>query len=136
VNSSALLAALVPAGAVTRTSTGPALAAAGLAAVICVPEFTMNNGAGADPKSTAVAPVKPEPVTVTRVPPASGPLPGLTAVTTGGCPEGAGPGPGTPHRSASTWPTGSAHVCGPTMPSIKMPPSCCAPRTTAAVCGP
>jgi hypothetical protein len=69
VNTSALLVALVPAGAVTCTSTEPSLAPAGLRAVICVPEFTVNNDAGADPKCTAVAPLKPKPVTVTRVPP-------------------------------------------------------------------
>ena len=38
---------------------------------------------GLAPKSTAVAPVKPVPVTVTEVPPAWGPLFGLTAVTVG-----------------------------------------------------
>ena len=36
------------------------------------------------PKSTAVAPVKPVPVTVTVLVPAAGPLLGLTAVTVGG----------------------------------------------------
>ena len=37
-----------------------------------------------EPKSTVVAPVtKPVPVTVTEVPPAWGPLVGLTAVTVG-----------------------------------------------------
>ena len=135
MNWSAVLVALVPAGVVTVTSAGPALVAAGLAAVICVPELTVNNGAGADPKLTAVAPVKPVPVTVTRVPPASGPLAGLTAVTAGGCPGGA-PGPGTPHSSASTWPAGRAHVCRPTTPSAAMPPSCCVPLTAAAVSAP
>ena len=35
------------------------------------------------PKLTAVAPVKPVPVMVTEVPPASGPAVGLTAVTVG-----------------------------------------------------
>jgi hypothetical protein len=35
------------------------------------------------PKSTAVAPVKPVPVIVTLVPPAVGPLLGLTLVTVG-----------------------------------------------------
>ena len=37
-----------------------------------------------EPKSTAVAPVKPVPLTVTKVPPAAGPLVGLTLVTVGG----------------------------------------------------
>ena len=40
-------------------------------------------GAGVVPKSTAVAPVKLVPVTVTEVPPAAGPLEGLTPVTVG-----------------------------------------------------
>ena len=37
-----------------------------------------------EPKSTAVAPVNPVPVTVTMSPPAVGPLVGQTAVTVGG----------------------------------------------------
>ena len=37
-----------------------------------------------DPKSTAVAPVKLVPLTVTEVPPAAGPLEGLTPLTVGG----------------------------------------------------
>ena len=36
------------------------------------------------PKSTAVAPVKPVPLTVTVLVPAAGPLLGLTPVTVGG----------------------------------------------------
>ena len=39
--------------------------------------------AGVDPKSTALALVKSEPVMVTVVPPADNPLAGLTEVTTG-----------------------------------------------------
>ena len=39
--------------------------------------------AAVDPKVTAVAPVKPVPVTVTLVPPAVGPEPGANAVTVG-----------------------------------------------------
>ena len=74
---------LVPPGAATVTSTGPTLVAAGLVAVIWLSLFTVNADAGMDPKSTSVAPVKPEPVMVTLVPPASGPLVGLTAVTAG-----------------------------------------------------
>ena len=38
---------------------------------------------GVEPKSTAVAPVKLVPVSVTVVPPAVGPLEGLTPVTVG-----------------------------------------------------
>ena len=37
----------------------------------------------AEPKWTAVAPVKLVPLTVTEVPPAAGPFVGLTAVTVG-----------------------------------------------------
>ena len=40
--------------------------------------------AGVSPKSTSVAPVNPVPVIVTVVPPAAGPLVGLTFVTAGG----------------------------------------------------
>ena len=36
------------------------------------------------PKSAAVAPVNPVPLTVTEVPPPAGPLVGLTLVTVGG----------------------------------------------------
>lgn len=74
---------LVPAGVVTVTSTAPTLVAAGAVAVIEVSLFTVNDDAATGPKSTAVAPVNPLPVTVTVVPPASGPLDGLTPVTTG-----------------------------------------------------
>jgi len=49
------------------------------------------------------------------------------------------PGPGTPQRSASTWPaacTGRAQVCRPTTPSASMPPDSCAPFTAVVVSGP
>jgi hypothetical protein len=74
--------ALVPSGVVTVTLTDPA-ASAGEVAVIEVSEFSLNV-AEVDPKSTAVAPVKPLPVIVTDVPPVYGPDPGLTDVTVGG----------------------------------------------------
>ena len=56
---------------------------AGLSAVIVVPLTTVTPVAGVVPKSTVVAPVKPVPVIVTRVPPAAGPLVGLMPVTVG-----------------------------------------------------
>jgi hypothetical protein len=76
------LTAEVPLGVVTVTSTVPApegaltVSEVELTTLMEVPGF-------ADPKSTAVAPVKPVPVTVTEVPPAAGPLLGLTPVTVG-----------------------------------------------------
>jgi len=67
---------------VTVTSTAPA-APAGESAVSVASVRTVTDCAGADPKSTTLAPVKPVPVTVTRVPPARGPDAGLTLVTAG-----------------------------------------------------
>ena len=60
----------MPAGVVTVTSTMPV--PAGLSAVIVVSLTTVTSVAAVVPKSTAVAPVKPVPVIVTNVPPASG----------------------------------------------------------------
>ena len=54
----------VPFGVVTVTSTVPV--PAGLSAVIVVALTTVTSVAGVRPKSTAVAPVKPVPVIVTR----------------------------------------------------------------------
>ncbi len=71
-----------PAGVVTVTSTVPA--PAGEVAVIWVSELTVNEVAAVAPNATAVAPVNPVPVIVTEVPPACGPLLGLTLVTVGG----------------------------------------------------
>ena len=71
----------MPAGVVTFTSTVPV--PAGLSAVIEVSLTTVIFVAAVAPKSTAVAPVNPVPVIVTRVPPATGPLVGLRAVTVG-----------------------------------------------------
>ncbi len=59
---------LVPEGVVTVTSTMPA-ACAGLVAVICESELKVK-AAEVVPKWTDVAPVKPQPVIVTMVPPA------------------------------------------------------------------
>ena len=56
---------------------------AGLSAVIVVSFTTVRLVAAVVPKSTAVAPVKPMPVSVTNVPPATCPLVGLRLVTAG-----------------------------------------------------
>ena len=72
----------MPPGVVTVTSTVP-LDSAGLVAVICVAETTVKLLAAVVPKSTAVAPLRPVPVIVTRVPPARGPIAGLMLVTVG-----------------------------------------------------
>ncbi len=69
-------------GVVTFTNTDPA-AWAGETAVIDVSLLTIKLAAGVPPKETAVVPVKPEPVMVTDVPPAAGPLVGLMAEITG-----------------------------------------------------
>ena len=81
VNWSAELVADVPPGVTAVTSTVPV--PAGLVAVIDVELFTVKLVAGVEPKSTAVAPVRFVPVMVTVVPPAAGPLVGLTADTVG-----------------------------------------------------
>lgn len=54
---------------VTRTEPVPG----GVTAVIRVSETTLKDAAALVPKRTALAPVKPVPVTVTLVPPAVGP---------------------------------------------------------------
>ena len=73
----------VPSGPVTVTSTVPA-GSAGIVAVIWVPAvLTTTLVAGVVPKSTAVVPAKPVPVTVAMPPPVVGPEIGLTAVTAG-----------------------------------------------------
>ena len=82
MNWSEALVAEVPPGVVTVTSTVPA-APAGAVAVMEVVLLTVKVVAAVAPKATAVAPVKLVPVTVTEVPPATGPEVGLTAVTVG-----------------------------------------------------
>ena len=82
MNVSPGLVAEVPADVVTVTSTAPD-DPAGATAVKLVAELTLNDVAGAEPNLTAVAPVKPVPVTVTDVPPVVGPEEGLTEVTVG-----------------------------------------------------
>jgi hypothetical protein len=79
---STLEVALVPLDEVTVTSTVPA-AFNGEAAETEVEEMTVKLVAGAEPKWTVLAPLKPLPVMVTALPPASGPTTGLTELTTG-----------------------------------------------------
>ena len=79
-----MLVALRPFGVVTVTSTVPA-DCPGELVEIDVAELTVNE-AGTVPKSTAVTPLKPVPVTVTAVLPTLGPDVGLTAVTAGADP--------------------------------------------------
>src|SRR5712691_3478267 len=72
---------VVPAEVVTVTSTVPA-ACAGLTAVIVASSTTLKLAADAAPKLTPVTPVlNPVPLIVTDVPPATGPLFGVTPVT-------------------------------------------------------
>jgi hypothetical protein len=71
---------LVPVPPAVVTEIGPVEAATGTTAVIVVPEFTVNVLA-APLNITAVAPVKPDPVTVTEVPIV--PEAGLTEEMTG-----------------------------------------------------
>ena len=82
MNWSAALVALVPLDVVTVTSVVPV--PAGDVAVMEVALLTVNDVALVAPNFTAVAPVKFVPVMVTDVPPAVGPLAGLSPVTVGG----------------------------------------------------
>ena len=75
------LTAEVPLGVVTVTLTVPV--PAGEVTVRLVAVTPLIEVPGLVPKSTAVAPVKLVPLTVTEVPPAAGPLEGLTPVTVG-----------------------------------------------------
>jgi len=72
----------VPPGVVTVTFTAPAIPA-GAVAVTDVAELTTTPVAAFAPNRTAVAPVRFVPVIVTDVPPATGPLVGLSDVTVG-----------------------------------------------------
>jgi len=74
------LALLVPVPPGVATATGPVEAVAGTVAVILVSEVTVNVLA-APPNVTAVAPVNPDPVTVTLAP--TVPEAGLNEETTG-----------------------------------------------------
>ena len=86
MNTSPEAVALVPPAVVTVTSTAPA-AWAGAVAVIEVALFTAKLVAAVEPKLTAVAPLKPEPVPepviVTEVPPVVVPVAGEMFETTG-----------------------------------------------------
>ena len=82
VNRSADDVADVPPAVVTVTSTVPA-EPGGEVVVIVLALTTVNGVAGVTPKVTAVAPVKPVPVIVTEVPPASGPAAGEMPLTVG-----------------------------------------------------
>ena len=77
-------AALVPPGPVTRTETvPPALGPGGTTAFIVEFETTVNAVAIVEPKATAVAFVNPEPPMDTVLPPAAGPLFGVTLLMMG-----------------------------------------------------
>jgi len=77
--------------AVTITSTVPD--PGGDSVVISESETTKKTGWSFGPNVTSVAPVKPDPVIVTGVPPPAAPAVGLTLLTTGpaGCDGAAGP---------------------------------------------
>src|SRR5690606_38361241 len=77
----------LPPGVVTATSTAPA-AWAGVTAVIWVALSTVKLAAGVPPNVTAVASVRSVPVSVTLVPPATGPVAGATAVRVGAAAAG------------------------------------------------
>jgi hypothetical protein len=81
VNWSAADVALVPPGVVTVISTVPV--PAGDLMVSVVAELTVRTVPAVEPNLTAVAPVNPVPVTVTVVPPATGPAAGEIPVTVG-----------------------------------------------------
>jgi len=82
VNWSALEVAEVPAGVVTVTSTSPA-EPAGEVQPIEVSPSTKQSVAATEPNMTEVAPVNPDPVMDTCVPPSVDPDVGLTPVTVG-----------------------------------------------------
>lgn len=74
---------LLPLGVVTATGTDPAETAFGALTVSWVAETTERSEPTAVPNETEVAPTRLVPVTVTRVPPARGPVDGLRALTVG-----------------------------------------------------
>ena len=71
-------------GVVTVTSTGGPATPAGAVATSVVAEVTVTAVACAVPKATVAPGTNAVPVTVTTVPPISGPAPGLRPVTLGG----------------------------------------------------
>jgi hypothetical protein len=72
---------LVPCAVFTRTSATPA--PFGATAVSCPGASTWNEDAALEPNSTRLTAPKYEPSTFTVVPPAAGPVVGLTSPTTG-----------------------------------------------------
>ena len=74
-------AELPPSGVVTMILTVPL--PGGVVALIVVSSTTVNAVAAAPPNRTWVVPVKPDPVSVTGVPPALGPLRGRQDETVG-----------------------------------------------------
>ena len=83
VNRLACPGAETPPAVVTRISTVAPAVPGGLTAVICESLTTLKLPAAAVPKLTAEAPLKRAPVMVTVVPPATGPVFGVIAVTAG-----------------------------------------------------
>jgi hypothetical protein len=81
VNWSADATGEVPLGVTTVTSTVPE--PAGDVAVTLVSLFTVIEVAAEVPNMTVLAPLRPEPVMLTTVPPIVGPVLGETPVTTG-----------------------------------------------------
>ena len=96
---------LVPPGVVTVTSTVPA-DPAGTVAVSWESESTVKPAAGAGPNDTADAPVNPLPLTVTVVPPATGPDGGEMPLTAGTGPPWSASALGADNGSVTT--SGSA----------------------------
>jgi hypothetical protein len=82
VNSSAVATAEVPADVVTVISSTPT-ASTGAVTVICDAETKVTPVAAVVPNLTVEAAVKPDPLTVTTVPPLAGPELGLMPVTLG-----------------------------------------------------
>ena len=80
---SAALVGLVPPGVVTVMSTVPSAPAGEFTVSDVPPPFTTTPVPGVAPKSTAVAPDRLAPVTVTEVPPEVGPTVGVTEATVG-----------------------------------------------------
>ena len=76
-----LVSVTLPPGCCTTTFTTPA--PAGVVTLMLVGLVTENAVPATPPNVTPVAPVSPVPVTVTGVPPAAGPVLGLTPVTVG-----------------------------------------------------
>ena len=74
----------VPPALTTVTSTVVFAVPVGEVAVIEVSELIVRMPAGLEPKSTAVAPVKPEPLMFTCVPPVEAPWVGLIELTVAG----------------------------------------------------